>query len=168
MSLQFSHDDIEVLLNAEYSKRDTFSVLAAAYPSLNAQFKFHVDHIFPRSGFYKTKLRQLGVPTELIDKYQDMFNQLPNLQLLEGVVNQVKTDTEFDVWIRPLRETPDKTAWNQYRTLHVIPEMESYSLHNFEVFFNNRRADLRARLKRELSFVPQEGTIAAATMEPVA
>jgi hypothetical protein len=150
-SLKFSDEELEVLVNSEYGKRDTFSVLAALYPSLNTQFKFHVDHVFPRSSFYRAKLRQAGLTEAKVEAYQEMFNYLPNLQLLEGVANQVKLDTPFADWIAPTQASADKSAWPRYRDLNSIPELPSYSLANFDAFFTQRRETLLKKLKKELS-----------------
>ena len=51
---------------------------------------FHVDHVFPKSGFTKSKLTKAGVPEEDIESFKEMANSLPNLQLLEGGENVEK------------------------------------------------------------------------------
>jgi len=148
VSLRFTDEELDSLLTSEYGKRNTFSVLAALYPSLNTQFKFHMDHIFPKSGFHKTLLRKAGFTDEQIDLYQTIMNQVPNLQLLEGVVNQAKLDSPYEKWIAPLREK--KAEWEQYCQQHSIPALDEYSLKAFGKFFDKRRDLLQARLRAAL------------------
>jgi hypothetical protein len=148
ISMHFSDEELNELLSAEYGRRDSFSVLAALYPSLNTQFQFHLDHIFPRSGFHKNKLRAAGISDDAIARMQELMNKVPNLQFLEGLVNQAKLDSAFADWIVPLQA---KAAdWAQYAQLHAIPEMPSYGLADFEQFFEQRRMILISRLKQSL------------------
>jgi hypothetical protein len=147
-SLKFTPEEIDTLLESEYGKRNTFSVLAAAYPALNTQFKFHLDHIFPKSSFSRRKLKALELSYDDIEVYQSTFNLLPNLQLMEGVVNQSKQDTPFDDWSRPMRERP--SDWLQYRVQHLIPDMPSYGLDSFKSFVEQRRLLMAEKLRQEL------------------
>ena len=148
VSLKFSDDDLDSLLDAEYGRRNTFSVLAAAYPALNTQFKFHLDHIFPKSGFDRRKLKRAGYSDDDIESYSEAFNLLPNLQLLEGVTNQSKLDTPFEDWIKPLQADP--AAWAVFKNQHMIPEMAGYPMSAFLIFFAARRGLLLAKLKSTL------------------
>lgn len=148
VSLKFSDDELNTLLDAEYGKRNTFSVLAAAYPALNTQFKFHLDHIYPKSGFDRRKLKKAGFSDDDIELYLTSFNQLPNLQMLEGVANQSKLDTPFEDWIKLLK--PDAASWANYRSQHMIPALSSYGLDTFKDFFAERRKLLLGKLRNEL------------------
>lgn len=150
VSLKFSDDELDSLLDAEYGKRNTFSVLAAAYPALNTQFKFHLDHIFPKSGFDKRKLKKSGYSDDEIEFYTETYNLLPNLQLLEGVTNQAKLDTPFEEWIEPLQADP--AAWAVFKAQHMIPDAADYSMPTFRSFFSTRRALLLEKLKKELPY----------------
>lgn len=149
VAMRFTDDELESLLTSEYGKRNTFSVLAALYPSLNTQFKFHLDHVFPKSGFHKGRLRAAGFGDEAILRMQELVNQVPNLQFLEGLANQSKLDTAFADWIAPTLAKP--AEWAQYRQLHGIPELSGYGLDQFEEFFRARRQILLARLKESLA-----------------
>lgn len=148
VSLRFSEEELNILLDSEYGKRNTFSVLAAVYPALNTQFRFHLDHIYPKSGFARRKLKKAGIPEEEIEQYLDRFNQLPNLQMLEGVANQSKLDAPFKDWIKPLQADP--ASWATFRSQHMIPELSSYELESFNDFFTKRRDMLLEKLKSEL------------------
>lgn len=151
VSLKFSEEELGNLLDSEYGKRNTFSVMAAAYPALNTQFKFHLDHIYPRSGFDRRKLKNSGLSEEDIAEYSGRFNQLPNLQMLEGSANQSKLDTPFEDWIKPRQA--DAASWANYRDQHMIPGLTSYGLGAFKDFFTKRRALLLEKLKSELPTV---------------
>lgn len=148
VSLKFSDEELNTLLDVEYGTRNAFSVLAAAYPALNTQFKFHLDHIYPKSGFDRRKLKKAGFSDDDIEFYVSSFNQLPNLQMLEGVANQSKLDTPFEDWIKPLQA--DAVSWTNYRGQHMIPALTSFGLNNFKEFHSTRRRLLFEKLKYEL------------------
>jgi Protein of unknown function DUF262 len=148
IAMRFSGEEIEDLLSSEYGKRNTFSVLAALYPSLNTQFKFHLDHIFPKVGFHKSRLKAKGFGDEAIGRIQRLMDQVPNLQFLEGLTNQSKLDSSFADWVEPMQAKP--ADWAQYRQQHAIPEMPNYGLEHFEEFFKQRRTMLLSRLKLSL------------------
>lgn len=152
--LSFTDLDIDQLLEAEYGKRDTFSILAALYPSMSGQFKFHVDHIYPQAGFHKPRLRQLKLSDDDIEALQELRNQLPNLQLLTGTVNQSKLDTPFDEWTESMRAASTQQAWDQYRDLHAIPIQADYGMSSFSKFFDARRKALAERLRSALGGKP--------------
>lgn len=149
VSLRFSDDELDSLLSSEYGRRNTFSVLAALYPSLNTQFQFHLDHLFPKSAFHKGKLRAAGFKDDEIIRMQAMVNQVPNLQLLDGLANQSKLDTAFAEWIVPMQKDP--VQWAQYRQQHAIPELPAYTLDKFEEFIQKRLTLLLQRLRTTLS-----------------
>jgi hypothetical protein len=148
VSLKFSTDELNILLESEYGRRNTFSILAAAYPALNCQFTFHLDHVHPKSGFDRRKLKREGYSDEDIESFIATYNQLPNLQMLEGAVNLSKQDTPFELWVKPLQE--DVPSWGNYKSQHMIPESESYNLKSFKQFFSDRKQLLLAKLQREL------------------
>jgi hypothetical protein len=149
IAMRFTDEELHGLLESEYGKRNTFSVLAALYPSLNTQFKFHMDHVFPKAGFYKPMLKKAGFDEATIGRVQALMNQIPNLQLLEGLTNQSKLDTPFDTWITSIKTDPDR--WAQYRQQHAIPEMPGYTPAAFERFFEKRKAILLERLRAALA-----------------
>lgn len=151
VSLKFGDEELEMLLTTEYGKRNSFSVLAAIYPALNTQFTFHQDHVYPKSKFRKPTLRAAGLTEDEIEWAQAHVNQIANLQLLEGVVNQTKLDSLFDEWIAPLRADP--AAWGQYRTQHSIPDLPDFSFARFGKFFEARQQLMLTRLKAELAWI---------------
>lgn len=148
VSLRFSDEDLDALLDLEYGKRGTFSVLAALYPALNLQFQFHLDHVFPKSAFQPKQLRSTGFDAETISRMQDLLNRVCNLQLLDGLSNQAKLDSSFKDWIAPMQKK--RAEWAQYLQQHSIPKLSSYGLEKFEEFCQRRRALLATRLKEAL------------------
>jgi hypothetical protein len=148
LTMRFSDVELDDLLSSEYGLRNTFSVAAALYPRLNTQFKFHLDHVFPKSAFYKNRLRAAGFDNEAVARMQERMNQVPNLQILEGLANQSKLDSSFADWIVPMQANAPE--WSQYKQQHAIPELPTYGLENFDKFFELRRSMLLARLKESL------------------
>ncbi|HPD13634.1 MAG TPA: DUF262 domain-containing protein [Planctomycetota bacterium] len=143
-SLACTEDDVENLLHYEYGQGYTFSVLALLYPTLDFRNRFHIDHIHPRSLFTKVKLRQRKVEDADIDFCLENVDLLPNLQLLEGVPNQEKSDTEFAEWFKANHKTPEAKA--DYMKRHYIPDVDLV-LSNFRQFFEKRKAKLRQALR---------------------
>jgi hypothetical protein len=92
-SIEFNDDEITNLFFYKYGQKQTFSVLALLYPTLDFRNKFHQDHIFPKSFFTDKKLNKKGIEDGKIEFYLNNFNYLANLQLLEGIPNQEKSDT---------------------------------------------------------------------------
>lgn len=146
-SLVFTEDEIENLLCYKYGQGYTFSILALLYPSLDFRNRFHIDHIHPRSQFTKPKMRQRGIPEEEIDFYLENVDRLPNLQLLEGVPNQEKSDSAFAEWFHANHTTPE--AQRTYRERHYIPETD-LSFTNFKQFFEQRKALMKDKLRQIL------------------
>jgi uncharacterized protein with ParB-like and HNH nuclease domain len=152
-SLACTEDDVENLLRHEYGKGYTFSVLALVYPALDFRNRFHIDHIHPRSKFTKPKLRQRGIRDADIDFYLENVDLLPNLQLLEGVPNQEKSDTDFAEWLKNTCKSPQARA--SYISRHFIPDAD-LSFSNFRKFVRQRKALLGEELRRILHMSKEE------------
>ena len=134
-AISFDDDEIDNLLYYQYAQAYTYSVLAFIYPSLDFRNKFHQDHIFPKKLFTVKKLRKRGINEEDIEFYLENYNYLANLQLLEGIPNQEKSGTDFDVWIK--KKYPDKNDRKAYMERNYIPDVE-LSLENFREFIEER------------------------------
>jgi len=135
-SITFNDEEIQHLFSYEYGKSYTFSALKLLYPSLDFKNIFHQDHIFPKSFFKKKKLLQHGIDDGSIDYHLEQFNKMANLQLLEGSVNQEKSDKDFNVWL--LEQYPDSIERKDYMKKHYIPQDINLSLENFEEFIEKR------------------------------
>lgn len=157
-SLACTLDDVENLLGYSWGKGYTFSVLSLLYPSLDFRNKFHVDHIHPRSQFTKRKLRQAGVNDADIDFYLENVDLVPNLQLLEGLQNQEKSDTPFAEWLGRYCRTAD--IKERFMRQHFLPSTD-LRFTNFRQFIEKRRIKLKQELCR-LLHVQAEAASAAA------
>ena len=133
--------DIENFL--EYKKGAfSFLLLSTLYPDLKLdQISFHQDHMHPHSKFKPSILKGVGIDGETIKQWQDMRDQVPNLQLLEGRENTVKQATDLSKWVN--NKAGDATY---YRKRNYILDEQSLELENFEDFFANRKQLLRKKL----------------------
>lgn len=147
-SIIFSDEEIEHLFSYEYGKSYTFSALVLLYPSLDFRNKFHQDHIFPKSIFKRRELSNRGVTGEAIDNYIARFNYLANLQLLEGIPNQEKSDKDFKTWLH--ENYPDDIDRREYMNKHYIPNTTDLSLTSFEEFISGRTQLMIKRFASEL------------------
>lgn len=142
-SMDFVRADLEGLLNYRYQEKYTFSVLAMLYPWLKFDQKFHLDHIFPRSKFSEKHLREQGIPEDQWQFYWDNRDSLANLQLLQGIPNQEKSDKAFEEWL--MGYCPEPEDLTSYRMLHLIPDVP-ISFDNFPEFIQAREKLLLERL----------------------
>jgi hypothetical protein len=131
----FNDDEIDNLFDYQYGQNYTFSTLSLLYPTLDYRNRFHIDHIFPKSFFTKRKLLKRGIKPENIDFYLENYNYLANLQLLEGIPNQEKSDMDFKKWFLKTNKTANEKR--DYTVKHLIPDID-LELHNFEKFITKR------------------------------
>ena len=79
---------------------------------------------------------KLGINSEKINFYLENYNSLANLQLLEGIPNQEKSDKNFNEW---LNETyPDENNRKNFMGKNYIPNVE-LTIENFEEFITLRK-----------------------------
>ena len=142
-SLVITADDVENMLEYRHGQGYTFSTLALLYPTFDFRNRFHMDHIHPRSKFTRPKLRQRGISETDIDFYLESVDKLPNLQLLEGIPNQEKSDSDFNEWID--NHHPSQEERMEYVKRHFIPGTD-LSLTNFRKFYEKRKEMLRTEL----------------------
>jgi len=142
-SMQFDAAELDGLMSYRYEQPYTFSVLTFLYPWLKYDQQFHVDHIFPRAMFTSKELRKHNIAQENWSLWLDHYNDLGNLQLLQGPVNIAKSDESFDTWITKECPTPEKLA--AYKGLHFIPDC-SLKFEDFPVFLEEREKILRTKL----------------------
>lgn len=147
-SMTFDDDEIDNLFYYQYGQAYTYSVLSFIYPSLDFRHKFHQDHIFPKKLFTRKRLLKRGILEPTIDFYLDNYNYLANLQLLEGVPNQEKSDKDFKTWIE--EKYPVKAERKEYMKRHYIPNVD-LSLENFKEFIEEREKLITSSFKALLS-----------------
>jgi len=146
-SMKFDSAELDGLLSYHYDQPYTFSVLTFLYPWLKYDQQFHVDHIFPRSKFTTKELKQQNIPQEKWHLWLDHYNDLGNLQLLQGPANIAKSDVAFEHWIEKECPTPEKLA--TYKELHFIPDV-SLKFEDFPEFLEEREKILRVKLAEVL------------------
>lgn len=147
-SIVFGGDDIENLFDYEYGQSYTFLALALLSPSLDFRNKFHIDHIFPKSHFKRTKLKNLGLDNDKLQFFLDNYNSLGNLQLLEGIPNQEKSNMAFSEWI--IKTYPNEQDRKDYMVKNFIPVGIDLSLSNFEEFIRQRELLMMEKFKEIL------------------
>lgn len=155
MLISFTFDDIESILDLQYGHNKTFSALILLYPSLNYSFKYHQDHIHPKSFFNKRKLNELGIEDDLLkQEFIFKYNKLPNLQLLQSTQNIEKNNMHFERWLDELYEN-DADKKNYLLQNHIRSDASLNFIHFIE-FYEQRRLTLRKRLMEVLNITPAE------------
>jgi hypothetical protein len=142
-SMTFDEAQLEGLLGYQYRQAYTFTVLTLLYPWLNFEHHFYVDHIFPRSMFTEKELESRGIPRDQWHRWLDHVNDLANLQLLQGIANQEKSDKEFEAWLQSSQQTP--LEMTSYCDLHIIPNID-LSFEKFPDFLEAREQVIKERL----------------------
>jgi hypothetical protein len=145
-TLAIKAEDIEDFLE-QVKGPYTFMILSLLYPQLKFhQVQFHQDHIHPASQFSPAKLKDLGLDEEKIERWRQYRDQLPNLQLMEGALNQSKNATPFVTWI----ETQGANKAH-FLNANFIPKDVSMELKDFEHFLQSRRTLLKSKLTTMLT-----------------
>jgi hypothetical protein len=143
-SMAFDENMIDGLLDHRYLGHSTFTILSMLYPWLKFDQHFHIDHIFPRSMFTPKIMKKHGIPEEKWTLWLDHKDDLANLQLLQGKVNQNKSDKEFEKWLLDNEKEPAGLA--SYKEQNFIPKV-SLSFANFPEFLEARAQIIKNKLK---------------------
>lgn len=150
-NISFEQSDIDDVLNLKYGSARTFAALAIIYPGLDLTKEFHQDHIFPKSKFTDSKLRELGVPPEQFEEYKSKFDLLPNLQLLAGTANSEKLAKIPDVWVSSAFATDDlRQTYLRENDLWDL----ALDFNSFNETFEARKSRIAERLKVSLGITP--------------
>ena len=157
MSLRFDREEIEDLLATEYKKGRVFPLLALLYPGIDTRNEFHVDHVFPGSRFKPKRLTEAGVAADQIGEFIDRVNRLPNLQLLEGSINESKQKTLPLAWAEA--QHPDAQQRELHFAGHDLDGLPA-DLTDFLQFFDRRQQLMANRIASFLG-VEAEPTAAA-------
>ncbi|MBY6185690.1 DUF262 domain-containing protein [Marinobacter hydrocarbonoclasticus] len=161
-SIVFNEDDVENLLDLQYGKAKTYCALTLLYPGLNHAFKYHQDHIHPKSGFSKRHLHKLGLSAEQLDAYLRQMNGLANLQLLQATSNIEKSDKPFVLWLE--EAMPNACERESFLRQHLIAPDQSLAFTDFLAFINQRRAAIKQALLKRLNVsVRHDGGMASVT-----
>lgn len=124
----------------------SFMILSLLYPNLKyGQVKFHQDHIHPASSFGVGSLKKRGLSEEDIEKWQELKDRIPNLQLLEGNENESKNALPFKEWINREDENGISKIKDiiKYKEDNYIDILEDESIENFINFYEKRNEILK-------------------------
>ena len=146
-SLLFDDEEIEDLADMRYGDRLTFALLSLLFPFVDLRNQFHLDHIFPAARFTESGLKDAGVPHDKVDDFKSRRDGLANLQLLQGAVNNEKRTKMPTEWLSQIR--PNQTDRLEYQEQHLLGEVPVSMIH-FDVFYGERRSQLRRRIKATL------------------
>jgi hypothetical protein len=155
-ALTFEEEELQELVELRYGEPRTFALLSLIFPFINFHNQFHVDHIFPRAQFSKSRLRKAGLTEEQVDRFQALRDGLANLQLLDGTANIEKQQKPPNDWL--LAMYPDGKSRADYREKHLLGEVPK-EISDFEVFYEARKAKLSDRIK---SLLQRSGTTSQA------
>lgn len=146
-SLEFESEEIDDLLSVSYGDKRVFTLLSLLFTFVDLRNQFHVDHVFPASRMTPARLKGLGFSQEKIEAIEKATNELPNLQLLEGPINNEKRAKLPLTWLEaryPL--AGDRTY---YCSIHLFGELPA-GIEGAEVFWAARRELLRERIAEVL------------------
>jgi hypothetical protein len=146
--MYFSKPELDGLLAYHYGQNYTFIVLSLLYPWLKFDQHFHIDHIYPKGLFTEHKLTQRGIPRQRQHEWLDHVNDLANLQLLQGLPNQEKSDQEFEKWLEG--STTGQPDMHHYMQSHMIPTDVDLAFENFPSFLAAREQLILNRLAQLL------------------
>lgn len=153
-SISFSSDEIDNLLEFQYGKAKTYCALTLIYPALNHSFKYHQDHIHPKSKFNKRSMRAAGLSEEQIEQFNAEANGIANLQLLEATGNIEKNDKPFKDWLN--LSYPEKSGRDRYLEQHHINPDQSLEFEDFMDFVSARRKTLKGLFTSILGATAEE------------
>jgi len=143
-NLSFTDDFIDELLTTQKENSNCYTILALIYSHLGFDQPLHKDHLHPRS--YFDKLKKDGKEKDKISEedfkfYTDPknFNSVLNLQLLDGNINESKSNTPLKDWVEENKID---------RVKQRIPKDVSLDVNHFKEFINKRKDLLRKKLKK--------------------
>lgn len=98
----------------------------------NENYKYEVDHIFPKSSLKREKLLSLeGVSAEKADELSQIRDSIGNLQLIREGENRKKSDQPASEWL--------ETRTEDYLKRHQIPSDRSlWTIENADKFIRER------------------------------
>ncbi len=143
-SLTFEAEEIEELVTMKYGDQRVFLLLSLLYPFVDLKNQFHIDHIFPQSTFKPKALEKQGLDEATIELWQELCNQLPNLQLLEGLANIEKNATLPLAWLQS-KYVKDEKAIQNYCDRHDLGNLPA-ELNEFRPFYDARLQALKNKI----------------------
>jgi hypothetical protein len=146
-TLAFTFDELDDLVELNYGEPRAFALLTLIFETVDTSKTLHMDHIFPISIFKRRRLLAEGLPEDKIDHLIECANTLPNLQLIEGAINQQKLTMLPAAWLR--QREPDPARRDKYIYLHMLEGLPE-TVRDFAPFYERRRETLRTRIRQLL------------------
>lgn len=87
-----------------------------------------------------------SITEDLIVQYKAQLNRLANLQILDSVVNNEKSDVPFSEWVNATYL--DNPSLNRYKQEHFIPNGISLEFSDFLQFVKAREELLKLQIKK--------------------
>ena len=142
-TLSFTPEELDDLVELSYGDVRTFALLTLIFETVDTNKSLHMDHVFPISRFKRRLLLAEGVPEDVIDEWTEHANTLPNLQLIEGAINQQKLTMLPAEWLHLREANPERRE--RYVYLHMLESLPE-RLGEFETFYQRRRKAIQARV----------------------
>lgn len=147
--LEFSKEEIEDLADMKFGDGRLFALLILLFPFVDvSSHHFHVDHVFPKSQFTRTRLEKTGIASEKVEQYVDWADRLANLQLLDGDTNNEKRATMPHEWVQD--QYPDNQTRRHYLEQYLLDEFPE-GLSGFGAWYEARRERLKERIGKLLN-----------------
>ncbi len=151
-SLAVTESDIERFLQSTKGP-SSFFILSLLYPQLRySEVEFHQDHIHPESGFTESNFREIAIPEEEWKEWWNCRDCVPNLQLMEGRLNESKNATPLKRWV----EQMDDSGRTAFFGSNYFPENVDLAFKDFMIFFKRRKERLRKELKKVLALTSEK------------
>ena len=129
---------------------EAFAILSFLYPNLDYKNNnFHKDHLHAEN-LYKEYKKNGEAKHKKDANYNywafEMYDSLPNLQMLDANENKAKQDKPLEQWVQENCGNDRKGFLKK----HLIPDID-LSLENFDDFYEARKALLIKKLKEILN-----------------
>ena len=142
--LEFTAEEVEDLADMGFGDRRVFALLALLFPFIDVKHHhFHIDHVFPKSRFTKSRLRNVGLEDEQVDVWADCCNRIANLQLLDGPVNIEKQAMLPAKWVKQHFSEPKERQ--HYCAMYLLGKLPK-KMTGFAAFYEARRERLQRRI----------------------
>lgn len=143
---------LEYIILYRKNAPETFAILSLLYPNLDYKNNdFHKDHLHAEN-LYK-EYKKLGEAKKSKDpNYNylsfELYDALPNLQMLDANENKAKQDKSLEQWIK--ENYQNEGDRKEFLKKHLIPDVD-LSLENFDNFYEVRKKLLMDELKKILN-----------------
>ncbi len=139
----FNDEIINSVLESQYGTAESEMVLNLLYPDVVIQHGSSTaqDHMHPKALFTdQTKLINIGISANDLVFYQDKtnYNSCLNLQLLETIQNNSKSDTDLETWANSYSKTNSDL---------MIEDNISLNIQCFKEFIESRRKTMKGKLE---------------------